>query len=164
MNNKQQGFTLIEILMTITVLGVLFATSVALFFQVFRSSGKSSSVVDVEQNAQLSMSIMDRLIKNAQSVDSGCPGSGNAITITNRDGQQTTFSVIVDADGVSRLASNSAEISTPEVEITNLTFDCLKTEGVPEQIEISMTIAFTSTKDDINTTKTYTMKTGLRTY
>ena len=158
------GFTLVEIIMTLGVLGVLFATSVALFLGIFRSGGKTNSVVDVEQNAQLSLNAMDRLIKNAQSVDSTCPGTGSTLTITNVDGRQTTFSVITDGDGILRLASNSAEISAPEISVTALSFTCTQTEGVPEKIDISLTLNYTSTKNDINSSRTYTLTTGLRTY
>lgn len=158
------GFTLIELLVTITVLGVMFSTATALFLRTFRAGGKSNSIVAIEQNAQITLRIMDRLIKGALSVDSACPGTGSSLTITNRDGAQTVLGLVTDANGVSRIASNSSEISSPDVNVDALSFSCTKTEGVPEEIDISFTLRYASDEEGALTTSTFQAKSGLRTY
>lgn len=160
---KVLGFTLIEIIMTVGVLGVLFATAVALFLRTFRAGGKTGSIISIEQNAQLSINIIDRLIKNAQAVNSACPATTTSLILTNADGYQTTISLILD-DEVSRIASNSTPISTPEVEVSNLSFTCAKEDGVPEQIDVSFDIEYGSTAEGVVTTRTFSTKSGLRTY
>ncbi len=159
----KRGFTLIEIMVTIGVLGMLFAAATGLFFRVFRTGGQTGSVIDIEKNAQATLNVIDRFIKNAKSVDTSCPGSGGTLTLTNTDGYQTTFTTVTDGNEVARVASNGAYISSPEVNVDDLNFVCSQSGG-PEQVDVSITFSYVSTGVAVTGSQTHTLKSGLRTY
>src|SRR5437762_507899 len=108
--NIDSGFTLLELLVVLAVVAILTLAGVGLFYRSLRGSSEASSLKELEQNAQLIVSVLDRHIRNARQVtDVGgtdCPGTGDSLTILGFDGRTTTF----DLTSNGRVASNGAEI------------------------------------------------------
>ena len=124
----QRGISLIEILVAVTIfaaLGILITRSVALTLQ---GSKKSEAMVAVRENLDYSMSIIERQIRNANSI-SGCtitPTALPRIDFVDQYGRQADF--LWNSTSFT-IASESGIISTrlisPEVvKITSATFTC----------------------------------------
>lgn len=116
---KVPGFSLIEILIVITVfavLGVIVTQAVVLTLQ---GSKKSESSVAVRENLDYSMSVIERQIRNADAVD--CVNSTlSNLVYTDQQGNQSSFS----CNG-SSVASGSAILTNSTVSVTGCSFSCV---------------------------------------
>lgn len=152
-----------ELMVVISIIAIISASAVALFFRSIRGTGKTQSITAVEQNAQLSLSIMERFIINARQVvdvdGAPCPNTGTTLTLLNADGYQTTFSL---ASG--RIASNSSNISSSDITISNLQFVCTTPSGAPDNIAITFSAQHSSTSTDVTTARDFSTTASLRTY
>ncbi|MGB9585897.1 MAG: four helix bundle protein [Anaerolineales bacterium] len=105
---RSRGFTLIEIMVVVGILGIIAVVGSGAFFSILRGSTKTKTLQMVKQNGDYAISVMERMIRNARSVS----GGGNSITITNPDGMNTTFSC-----SGNMIASNSASLVSSEVKV-----------------------------------------------
>lgn len=138
-NSKQltvnSGFSLIEILVVVTVFAVLGILSTQAILLTLRGTNKSSSLLKVRENLDYSLSIMERQLRNAQDV-SNCT-SGTSLTYTDVNGNSGSFSCVTGATGY--IASGSAHLTSDEVAITACSITCtLGTGGVPDLVNISI--------------------------
>ncbi len=143
------GFTLLELLVSVGVVGLVSVVLSQTFFATTRTNTKTELLQDVKQNGDYAMDIIGRMIRNARSVTSLCSASGSTdilVTIVNPDYRFTTFSCVLDS-GVTRIASVSAS-STVYVTSSNLTLGsscttaafsatCTKPEGQPAIVTVS---------------------------
>jgi len=163
LNLKKSGFTLIETLAVVGILGLVVVTSVSIFFLTLKSKRKSSSLTDIKQSGDYVLSIMSQMMRNAKQVSGACttgdPGM-SSIDILNPDGQTTTFTCQGHSLGClsalspasERIASNSALprldcLTADDVKLSNCGFSCDNSQsGKPTVI----TIKFTLEKGDIS--------------
>jgi len=116
LRRRRSGFTLIEIIVVVGILGIIMIMGSNLFFSILRGSTKTKILQLVKQNGDYAISVMGRMIRNARSVS----GSGSSITIVNPDGRPTTFSCSdLDANGANEISSNSARLINDEVKVIN---------------------------------------------
>ncbi len=66
--NNQQGFTLIEILVVITIIGVLTGITADIFIQIVRGSNKANVVTEIKQNGDNILNQLERTIRNAEEI------------------------------------------------------------------------------------------------
>ncbi len=109
-NCTRNGFTFVEILVVVGVVSIISVVIAQSFFVTTRSNVKTEVIKDVKQSGLFATTIMEQMIRNAQSVDETCAEEGTELrelTITNADGQTTTFGCHEDI-GVMRIASSSS--------------------------------------------------------
>ncbi len=128
--------SLLEILVVVAifaVLGIIVTQSVIL---TLRGSKKSESQVRVRENIGYALSVIERRLRNADSITS-CDGQ----TVTYRDSQgiSSTFSCVSGAD--SYVASASARLTSSEVLINTCSFVCDLTSSPP-----SVTVSLEATE------------------
>ena len=134
------GISLIEILIVVTifsVLGILVTQSVALTLQ---GSKKSEVMIAVRENLDYSIGIIERQIRNANSV-TGCPFSSQPyITYIDQYGTSTYF---LWTSATSAIASGSATTlltSHETVKVTSATFTCVAGTSVNQPyVNVSLT-------------------------
>jgi len=116
---KEKGFTLVEILAAVGILGIIAVIGSGMFFSILRGSTKTKTLQLVKQNGDYAISVMERMIRNARALISPTSdGQVNSITIQNPDGGTTTFS----CEGVpATISSNSASLLSSEVKVSS---DC----------------------------------------
>lgn len=160
---KIKGFTLLELMVVISLIGLISVSAIGLFFRSIRGTGKTQSIQIVDQNSQFALTTIERFIINARQVTdvSGapCPNSGPSLTLLNADGFATTFSLSDD-----RIASNSDYISSDDVIISNLQFTCTTPAGAPDRITVSFDASHADTAGDVATSQSFTTSANLRTY
>lgn len=127
MNNKnrRQGFTLLEILVSMSIASIVGILVTQVFFTTTRSNTKTELLKDVKQNGEFALGQIERMIHNAKSVESVCPVSGTTLTsvvITNPNNDTTTIGCIFDAaENVTRIASTSGSGKTEYLTGSNIT-------------------------------------------
>jgi len=139
---KKNGFTLLEMMMVIGILGIITVIGSGAFFSILRSSTKAKTLQMVKQNGDYAISVMERMIRNARVLVSPTSNSTvSSITIKNPDGETTTFSCQEDQ---LTIASNGASLLSSEVKVSNCSniFDVTVGQaGIkPAVVEINFTL------------------------
>lgn len=157
MKTYSTGFTLLEILMSVSIAGVMGLLIAQVFFTTARSNTKTELLKDVKQNGEYAIHIMERMIRNALKVSSVCSATGSSlksIQILNPNGDTTTFGCVLDGS-VTRLASTSASgrreyLTSSNVTIggtscasvqNSLLFECTSRDDAPTSIVIRFSLS-----------------------
>lgn len=137
---ENKGFTLIETLVVISLMGIILVGGGGLFFNIMKGASKAEVEKEVKQNGEYAMAIMERMIKNSKGV-TDCSRS-EELTIENIDGGLTTFSL---DDG--KIASSGASLTGDNIDAANsLSFVCIyEPEGTSlpkniRRVEIGFTL------------------------
>lgn len=69
MKKKQRGFTLIEMLVTITLLGILMTITTEMFVRVLSVANRAKLQSEIKNNAEASIAQFERIIRNAYRVE-----------------------------------------------------------------------------------------------
>lgn len=137
-NNTRRAFSLIEILVVITifaVIGILTTMSVTL---TLRSSKKSDSLVRVRENANYALAVLERQIRSSEKVDCGT-STATQINYTALEGVVSTFSCVT--PGVNGyIASGSGRLTSNDISVTSCSFSCTQLDlNKPPSVRISIT-------------------------
>ena len=88
----EKGFTLVELLVTISIVAMVGVVASSTLFSLFRGASKSEILKEVKQNGETALSVMEQKVRNATSVlCTSLGGSQYFMTITNQDGTTTQF-------------------------------------------------------------------------
>lgn len=144
--NTKKGFSLIEMLVAISifaVIGVLTTTSMAL---TLRSSKKSDSLVRVRESINYSLSSLERQIRNSEKITS-C--TATKLSYVSIEGISTQFECKTPG-ALGYIASGSASLRlTPDdISVTACSFTCTQAVNSPAIVSVSVTA------EDKNTTGT----------
>ncbi len=132
------GYTLVELIVAIGLLGILAVSATNLFFSAIRGSSKVDAGTEVKQNGQFALSAMEQLIRNSLTLNS-CTGTN--INITSRDGKEIIFACVDVGAGSGYIASNSARLTSENVVVTSCSFAC--SEDVTKLRSPLVTVTFT---------------------
>ena len=139
-----KGYTLLEVMVATAVIGVLAVVATNLFFSVSRGGTKVQVTAEVNQNGQIVLGTMERLIRNSLAVTSACAGAAaNSLTVVDRYARNITFSCENVGGADSYIASNSARLTAENVRVTVCSFTCTEDAGGfrPPLIEIDFTLS-----------------------
>jgi len=120
--NRSKGFTLVEILVVVGILGIIVVVASTIFFTTIRSSSKTKVLTTVKQNGDYALTVMERLIRDSQEVSSSCTSGMASIKVKRFDGSEITFSCDL-AQGL--IASSSGQrLTSSDVKVDTCSFDC----------------------------------------
>jgi len=136
----RQGFSLIEMLIAISifaVIGILTTTSVAL---TLRSGKKSDSLVRVRENVNYALAVIERQIRNAENIDCTTVTAQN-LPYVAEGGVAGRFNCTTGATGNIASASGALliPITSSDISITSCSFTCTQTTNNPAIIRLSIT-------------------------
>jgi prepilin-type N-terminal cleavage/methylation domain-containing protein len=157
----KKGFTLLELLMVVSLLGLILITVTGLLGSIFSGSGKSRALQIVKQNGQFTLSTMERTARRAKTL-TACSG-GTLTVIVPETGGDVTYTF--DRSG-NTLRRNGINLTGANVRVTG--FTCLLTpaaQGNPAVIKIILTLDKPSlTPDETAIAQTFETSVSLRTY
>jgi prepilin-type N-terminal cleavage/methylation domain-containing protein len=117
MEMKKNGFTLIEMIVVVGILGIIAVVGSGTFFSILRGSTKTKTLQTVKQNGDYAISVMERMIRNARVlINPTADSTVSSITIKNPDGGTTTFSC---GGNPATIASNGASLLSNEVKVND---------------------------------------------
>jgi prepilin-type N-terminal cleavage/methylation domain-containing protein len=140
----KQAFTLIEILVTVSILAILSLLIVQSLFTSLRNNTKAEIMKDLKQNGDNAMQTIVRMIQNADSV--ACT-SGNVLSVTGSDANVTVIDTYTAGD-VCRLRSTFSPSPTP-LTLTSLNISMKPTDSG----NCATAILFTCESEDTIVTK-----------
>jgi len=120
----EKGMSLLEILIVVAIFAVLGIVTTQAVFLTLQGSKKSESTVRVRENVDYALGVIERQLRNADSVPV-CPNpSPNVIDFLNQNGEATSFSCVGIGGSDPYIASGSARLTSTEVKITICSFSC----------------------------------------
>jgi len=138
----KKGFTLVEILVAVALLGIFSVAVSQVFFTLIRSQNKTEKIQTVKEAGDYAFNVMETMIRNAKSINATCPSStANSVVITNPDGENTTFECLGDPDF--KISSESASGIHSSFDLTgenilvdscNFTIVCPASSSTPEYV------------------------------
>ena len=130
------GFTLIETLVVVVIFATIGILSTRAIMLSVQGSKKGSSSVNVRENLNYSISVIERLLRNANRVSS-CTSS--TITYLDENDVSASFSCVTPGNG-GYIASGSAllRLTSAEVAVTSCVISC-DLVGVPPSVTIDVT-------------------------
>jgi prepilin-type N-terminal cleavage/methylation domain-containing protein len=148
---NQAGFTLIEILVSVTVMGILSVLIAQVFFTTVRSNTKTELIKELKQNGDYSMGVLTRMIQNAKSVDV-C--DEHLLQITNMDDSITNIMPESSSNphpppaNICRIVASSSFLTSSIITLSGncadaLTFECEKIGDIWRSVKISFTLEHT---------------------
>jgi prepilin-type N-terminal cleavage/methylation domain-containing protein len=164
---KQKGYTLIELLLYVVIVGVLLTTVTAFYGLALDARVKNQSISEVDQQGALAMELMTQTIRNASGITTPAAGaSGNSLTITVPTGafSPTIFNLTGTTLQIKEGAATAIPLTNSKVEVTSLIFRNLSRPSTPGLVQISMTLARVNPTDRnvYEYEKTFTTSAALR--
>lgn len=159
------GMSLLEILVVIAIfaiLGIIVTRSVVLSIG---GSRKSESVVKVRENLNYSLAIIERQIRNANSI-SQCPNPDpTRIDYKDRDGNPAFFSCVNLGGSDPYIASGSARLTNDLIQVTQCSFTCVAaTSTNPALVTVTLEAKDSGAMGVQNATVSTTTQIYLRNY
>ncbi len=133
---NNSAFSLIEILIVITIFAVIGLLSTRSIFLTIRGAKKSDSLVRVRENVNYSLSVIERQLRNSESVT--CPNaSTDILNYISLEGTTTTFSCIT--GGADKyIASGSGRLTSSDISVTSCSFVCTTAVNSPPSVKVSI--------------------------
>lgn len=149
LKNNKKGFTLIELIIYIGIIGIVISGFVGYSLSVSGVRSKNYSAVTVQANARVVLQMMSRKIREAQSVASPlAAATSTQLVLRMSSVATTTFSNI---DGILYMKETGLATTTltdNEIEIDNLLFTNLAPTGERANIQIDLGIKYRVTAGD----------------
>ncbi len=152
-----QGFTLVEILVSIGVLATVSTLIAQVLFTTTHANKKTEVLRDIKQNGEFTLDVIERLVRNANAMEAICDVdtiSTPSAFIRGADDRPTVLTCVSDGNAA-RVASVSAtgavsylsgenvtlsQSGSKTCEDSTLTFSCSATTGIATPITVNFAL------------------------
>lgn len=160
-----QGLSLLEMLVVIGLFSIITIMASRAILLTLRGSRKSDAIARVRENLDYSLAVIERNLRNAESIVE-CPNTNpNLISYIDQEGATVTFSCAQDS-GIGYVASSSARLTSDEVNVSSCSFTCDPGSGtsVPPSVTIDLKATDVNTSGVEGAEVTVSTKIFLRSY
>lgn len=162
-----KGFTLVELLLYITVAGTVLIASTVFLGVLLESRIKNQTIAEVERQGLLVMDEITQAVRNAGSITSPATSTSAAaltLDMPTASVDPTVFDVV---DGVIRVTEGGGSpvtLTNSNVSASNLLFENLSRDETPGTLRISFTLArnASSTRQEYVYERTFYTNASLR--
>lgn len=127
MSNVKRGVSLIEILIVIAIFAILGVLVTRAILLTLRGTRKSESVVKVRENLDYALAVIERQLRNAESVDCAT-STALLLNYRDRNGSASSFSCVTPGPS-GYIASGSARLTSTDIAVTSCSFSCTAASG-----------------------------------
>lgn len=138
-NNYESGMSLLEILVVTAIFAILGIITTRAIILTIGGSKKSESIIKVRENLGNSMGIIERQLRNADSI-SECPNPYvTSISYVDQLGETASFSCSGIGTDDAYVSSGSARLTSNLIKITYCSFECTPGTSVnPASVNVSL--------------------------
>lgn len=138
------GFTLLELLLYISIVGGLLSTVVIFFTTTVEARVKAQTVSEVNQQGTAALEYITGIIRDADSITTpAVAGSGTTLTIAVPTGSLSP--TVIDLSGttlqIKEGTGTAVALTDSKVQVSNLLFKNLTRSGTPGVISISFLVS-----------------------
>jgi len=141
MKNKNFGYSLIEILVVMTIFVVISIIATQTIAASLKSSNKSDSLNKVRNELSSAILLMERNLKNAQSIlPASCVGAvALSIDYSDQSGVLASYVCNLDDGYIASVSAETIRLTSQNVVIETCSFTCsLGTEGQTDSVQINL--------------------------
>jgi type II secretory pathway pseudopilin PulG len=165
--NKTAGYTLIELLLYISLTGILLVSLAVFFGMSVDARIKTQSVTEVNQQGASAMDYLQQTVRNATSISAPAAAATAAsltVVVPTASLSPTVFNVNGTILQVKEGAAAAIPLTNDDVQITNLTFTNLTRSGTDGAVRISFTVSRTNIggRNEYDYSKTFTTTVAIR--
>jgi len=139
-----KGFTLVEVLIYIAVIGLVVTSFITFAISISSSRSKTYVVQEVQANTRTALDLISQKVRAAEDVVT--PSEGNSTSTLELDMPDTAdnlvFSVIGNILNITEGVADPVPITSDEVSVSNLSFTNLAVTGERDNIRVEMTIEY----------------------
>lgn len=137
--NKQKGMSLMEILVVVAIFAVLGVATTRSVITTLQGSKKSESTIKVRENLDYSLGVMERLIRNADSVSACTTSTSTVLNYTDQEGKPASFSCVNIGTNDGYVASGSGRLTSNQINVTECSFRCdASNDPSPASVNITL--------------------------
>lgn len=144
LSKKQKGFTLIEMLLYLTITVSVLFTATMLFPTMISSRIKNQVTIEVEQQGAFVLNTISRTVRMGDGINFPAPGAqGDSLSVLVGDiaKNPTTFSVNNGTFLVREGSGDNIPLTNSRVEMSNVVFQNLTQGGGREIVRIEFTLS-----------------------
>ena len=136
---QSKGLSLIEVLVVVGIFAILSVIIARSVFLTLRGSAKSETQVQVRENLNYALSVMERGLRNADSVVA-CPNPDTKVlNYLDSAGTPASFSCVGIGKSDSYIASSSARLTSTDIKINSCSIVCSQEDsGLPPLITVDI--------------------------
>lgn len=142
---QQSGFTLLELLLYVVIVGVLLTSIVSFFGTVTEARVKGQTIAEVDQQGTAVMDYITQTARNATSISAPATGGVAAASLTlvvpTAALSPTIFSLNGTTLQVKEGTATAIALTNSEVQVSNLNFKNLTRAGTTGIVQVSFTIS-----------------------
>jgi len=163
----QAGYTLIELLLYIAMVGVLLAAVTAFFGMATDARVKNQSITEVNEQATYALDIITQVVRNGTGISGPAVGASSSqltVVVPTASLSPTVFDV---SGGVLRIkegAGAATTLTNSKVQVNSLTVTNLTRSGTSDVVQISLSLSRVnpSNMNQFDYAKTFTTSVGVR--
>jgi Tfp pilus assembly protein PilW len=138
-----KGFTLIEFLLYIGLLGIILTVSGAIGLNILFGKAKLNSIEEVSQNSRFAIEKIASTIRNAQAINSPATstnGTSLSLVMTDSSLNPTVFDLSSKILRITEGAGSAVNLTSDEVSVSDLQFTNISYTGTPGTVRIQITV------------------------
>ena len=136
---QSEGFTFIEILVVVALVGIIMTGIVGILLSVLRTSRKNEAMTNLKQAGDYALGVISGKIRNTQEIK--CEGT--VLTLTNLNDLTTVISLTCDTDSDS-IKENDNYLISEEVgmSLSDCEISCVSgVSGSPDSVMVGFTLS-----------------------
>ena len=139
------GFSLVELLVVVALLGGLSVATSRIFFAQLKGSEKTQNSLDLRQAGDRALLAMKNKVRNAQEISGSCSANMSSLTIVSRDpaaNSYTSGETITTAFNcgpqiiMSESGGATVNLTPNDINVNSCSFDCRQGAGSPQKVNL----------------------------
>lgn len=166
-SQQQQGYTLIELLLYVAMIGILLGGVTTFFAMAVEARVKNQSISEVNDQGVYAMELLSQTVRNATDVTvpaTGATGSNLTLTVPTGALSPTVFSLDGTTLQIKEGTAAAVPLTSSKIQVTSFSVKNLTRSGTAGIVQISLTLERVNPtgRNEYDYERTFTTSVSLR--